>query len=77
MGAVRAAPRASPRGGRRGLVPAVCCSRALALRREGRAGLDTGRDKEGIRVTDEEPGGVRITRDEFHGEWNYTIAPKR
>jgi hypothetical protein len=44
---------------------------------EVRAELDTGRYKKGIKVTDEELGVVRITRDEFHGEWNYTIAPKR
>jgi len=44
---------------------------------EVRAELDTGRYKKGIKVTDDELRGVRITRDEFHGEWNYTIAPKR
>jgi hypothetical protein len=44
---------------------------------EVRAELDTGRYKRGIKVTDDELRGVRITRDEFHGEWNYTIAPKR
>ena len=44
---------------------------------EVRAELDTGRYKKGIRVTDDELGGVRIARDEFHGEWNYTISPKR
>jgi hypothetical protein len=44
---------------------------------EVRAELDTGRYKKGIKVTDEELGGVRIMRDEFHGEWNYTISPKR
>jgi hypothetical protein len=44
---------------------------------EVRAELDTGRYTKGIKVTDDELGGVRITRDEFHGEWNYTIAPKR
>jgi len=43
---------------------------------EVRAELDTGRYAKGIKVTDKELGGVRITRDEFHGEWNYTIAPK-
>jgi DNA-binding phage protein len=44
---------------------------------EVRAGLDTGRYKRGIKVSDDELEGVRITRDEFHGEWNYTISPKR
>src|SRR3954449_2468312 len=44
---------------------------------EVRAELDTGRYETGIRVTDDELGQVRITREEFHGEWNYTIAPKQ
>jgi hypothetical protein len=41
------------------------------------AELDTGTYKTGIKVTDEELAAVRITRDSFHGEWNYTISPKR
>ena len=44
---------------------------------EVRAELDTGHYKRGIKVSDDELGGVRIARDEFHGEWNYTISPKR
>jgi hypothetical protein len=44
---------------------------------EVRAELDTGRYKKGIRVTDDELREVRIARDEFHGEWNYTISPNR
>jgi transposase len=30
----------------------------------------------GIKVPDEEIAAINITRDEFHGEWNYTIRPK-
>jgi hypothetical protein len=44
---------------------------------EIQAELDTGTYKKGIKVTDEELAAVRITRDSFHGEWNYTISPKR
>jgi hypothetical protein len=44
---------------------------------EVRAELDTGRYKKGIKVTDDELGKVSITREEFHGEWNYTISPNR
>jgi len=44
---------------------------------EVRAELDTGRYKKGIKVSDDELGKVRLTREEFHGEWNYTISPKR
>ena len=44
---------------------------------EVEAELDTGTYKKGIKVTDDELAAVRITRDEFHGEWNYTISPRR
>jgi len=30
----------------------------------------------GIKITDAELGRVNIIRDEFHGEWNYSIQPK-
>lgn len=30
----------------------------------------------GIKVSDHELAAVNITRNEFHGEWNYTISPK-
>ena len=29
----------------------------------------------GIAVTDEEYQALHVTRDPFHGEWNYTITP--
>jgi len=44
---------------------------------EIQAELDTNSYQTGIQVTDEELAAVRITRDEFHGEWNYTISPRR
>ena len=31
----------------------------------------------GIKVSDEEFAQIRIEREEFHGEWNYTILPRR
>jgi hypothetical protein len=31
----------------------------------------------GIKVGDAEMQAINITRDEFHGEWNYTIAPNQ
>jgi hypothetical protein len=40
-----------------------------------RAALDTARYESGIKVTDDALNAVRITRDEFHGEWNYSISP--
>jgi hypothetical protein len=43
---------------------------------EIQAEVDTHSYETGIKVTDEELAAVRITRDEFHGEWNYTISPR-
>ncbi len=40
-----------------------------------KAALDTDRYESGIKVSDEELDAVRITRDDFHGEWNYSILP--
>jgi len=31
----------------------------------------------GIKVGDAEMQAINITRNEFHGEWNYTIAPNQ
>jgi transposase len=39
--------------------------------------LDTSAYPSGIVVTDQEMAALEITRDAFHGEWNYTIAPNR
>ncbi len=41
------------------------------------AELDTVAYPAGIKVTDQQLAAVRIKRDEFHGEWNYTISPIR
>ena len=40
-----------------------------------RAELDSNLYPKGIKVTDEEFASIRISRDEFHGEWNYSIMP--
>lgn len=42
-----------------------------------RAALDTGHYETGIKVSDDELAKVRIIKAEFHGEWNYSIAPHR
>jgi transposase len=39
------------------------------------AELDAGTYPTGIKVTDEELAEVNLKRDEFHGEWNYSILP--
>jgi hypothetical protein len=40
-----------------------------------KAALDTDRYESGIKVSDKELGAVRLKRDAFHGEWNYSILP--
>ena len=41
------------------------------------AELDEGEYPTGTKITDKELAGVRIKRNKFHGEWNYTIIPLR
>jgi hypothetical protein len=38
------------------------------------AELDTNSYETGVKVSDEELAAVRIVKDTFHGEWNYTIS---
>jgi hypothetical protein len=40
------------------------------------AELDESEYPTGIKVTDEELAGVKIKKNQFHGEWNYTIRPR-
>jgi hypothetical protein len=40
------------------------------------AKLDTNAYKTGIKVSDEELAEVQLEKASFHGEWNYTIAPR-
>jgi hypothetical protein len=39
------------------------------------AQLDDRPYLKGVEVTDQQLAAVNITRNPFHGEWNYTIAP--
>ena len=51
-----------------------------AVKTEGgleiQAELDEGRYAKGRKVTDEQMASLDIDRDEFHGEWNYTLKPR-
>ena len=38
--------------------------------------LDRSSYPSGIKVSKEEMAGIRLRRDKFHGEWNYTILPQ-
>lgn len=40
------------------------------------AELDTNLYPKGIKVSDEELSKINIKRDDFHGEWNYTMNPR-
>jgi len=42
-----------------------------------KAALDTNHYETEIKVSDEELAGLRLQRHEFHGDWNYTITPRR
>jgi hypothetical protein len=42
-----------------------------------RAALDTNAYETGIEVSDEQLARVKLTRAKFHGEWNYTIRPRK
>jgi hypothetical protein len=39
------------------------------------ATLDTGSYPIGIKISDRDMAALPITRDEFHGDWNYTLHP--
>jgi hypothetical protein len=41
------------------------------------AELDTNAYEKGIKVTNQELAEVRLKRDKFHGEWNYTVLPHK
>lgn len=41
------------------------------------AELDAGAYRKGIKVSDEDLTAIHLERASFHGEWNYTISPRR
>ena len=45
--------------------------------RKTQAELDGNPYGIGIKVSDEQIAAVRMKKDNFHGEWNYTISPKK
>ncbi len=42
-----------------------------------KAALDTNHYETQIKVTDQELAQLRMTRHEFHGDWNYTLKPRK
>ena len=55
------------------LIGSTTSTQGLTIRCE----LDEGTYQTGTRVADDELSAVRIERQEFHGEWNYTIFPAK
>lgn len=53
------------------LIAATTTRKGLKVRAE----LDSSHYPTGIKVTDDELKEIQIKRDEFHGEWNYSIHP--
>ena len=54
------------------LIGSTKTSKGLCVRCE----LDINSYPTGIQVSDEEMASLNLIRDSFHGEWNYTIAPR-
>ena len=53
------------------LIASTTTTKGLRLR----AALDTDEYPTGVKVDDATMAALRLTPDEFHGEWNYAIAP--
>ena len=41
------------------------------------AELDTGSYPTGIKITHQQMAALKLRRDKFHGEWNYTLLPHK
>jgi hypothetical protein len=54
------------------LIAATTTATGLTVESE----LDTQRYPTGLTVSDNDLATVRLDRDPFHGEWNYTIRPR-
>ena len=53
------------------LIAATTTTKGLKVR----SGLDSNQYEKGKKISDEELANLKITRDLFHGEWNYKISP--
>jgi len=54
-----------------GLIGATTTTKGLTVT----ANLDEKIYLTGVKVTEQEKKKLNITRNDFHGEWNYIIAP--
>ncbi len=55
------------------LIAATTTRKGLKVRAE----LDSTLYAKGVKVSDEAFAAIRISRDDFHGEWNYVISPNQ
>jgi hypothetical protein len=55
------------------LIAATKTKAGLTVRSE----IDPNLYPAGVKVTDQEMATINIQRHDFHGEWNYTIAPRQ
>ena len=58
-------------GRRPNLIAATTTRKGLSIRSE----LDGNEYPTGVQVSDERMGALSLTRDEFHGDWNYMLSP--
>lgn len=68
--------RGQPLVERETVVQLIGATRTTTGRRV-RAELDVRPFPRGTEVTDEELAEINLVKQAFHGEWNYTIAPRR
>jgi hypothetical protein len=54
------------------LIGSVTTERGLRVK----AALDESTYEPGIKVSDADLAAINLTRDEFHGEWNYRVSPR-
>ena len=55
------------------LIAATTTRKGLKVRAE----LDPTLYPKGVKVSDEAFAAIRLSRDDFHGEWNYVISPNQ
>jgi len=55
------------------LIAATTTTTGLTVRAE----LDENKYPKGVKITDAQLAAIQLTRHDFHGDWNYTIAPQR
>ena len=55
------------------LIAATTTDAGLTVRAE----LDENRYPKGVKVSDAQIAAINLSRHSFHGDWNYTIAPRR